>query len=151
MLVATLTSMMLSALVLMLAFPQTPTGRWLHRSLVEAPARFFMDFTWTKLGQVLISFAVVMFLISIGPEGIALLTAAGADAALLEVMLAIWLASVSGNIAGALRIVARIAAKSARLVHAALAPRNRPRPPRSRRFRPQSRNDDQAEPDWAFA
>ena len=151
MLVAILTSMTLSALALMLAFPQTPTGKWLHRILVEAPARFFMDFTWAKLVQLLISFAVVMFLISIGPEGVALLTAAGADAALLEVMLALWLASVSGGFVAAGRSVAHIAARSAQLVRAIFAPRNRQRASRPRKFRPQRKNDDQAEPGWAFA
>ena len=150
MLVAILTSMTLSALVLMLAFPQTPTGTWIRRILVEAPARFFVDFTWAKLGQLLISFAVVVFLISIGPEGLALLAASGVDAALLEVMLALWLASVSGGIVAAGRAVARFIARSAQLVRTVFAPRNRRRSSRPRKHRPR-KNDDQADPGWAFA
>jgi hypothetical protein len=151
MLFAILSSMLVTALVLMLAFPRTPTGRWLHRILVEGPAGFFMDFTWAKLGQLVISFAVVIFLISIGPEGMALLAVAGADSALLEVMLALWLASASGNIAGVFRAAVRIAAGSARLVRAVFAPRNRQRSSRPRKVRAQRKNDDQAEPGWAFA
>lgn len=151
MLAAILTSMMLSALVLMLTFPQTPAGKWLHRILVEAPARFFMDFTWAKLGRVLISFAVVMFLVSIGPEGIVLLTAAGADAALLEVMLALWLVSVSSGFGASWRTMTGVAMKAARQVRAIVAPRNRRRSSRPKKLRPQRKNDDQAEPGWAFA
>lgn len=150
MLVAILTSMMLSALVLMLAFPDTPTGKWLRRTLVEGPARFLTDFTWAKLGSLLVSLAVVMFLVSIGPEGIAALAAAGADAALLEVMLALWLSSVSANIVGAGRAVVRLAANSLRRVRAAFMPRNRARTPR-RKQRPKPRNEGQSEPGWAFA
>lgn len=151
MLVAILTSMAISALVLMLAFPKTPTGKWLHRILVEAPARFFMTLTWAKAGQLLISLAVVMLLVSAGPEGFALMTAAGVDAALLEVMLAFWLASVSGTVAGAWRTGVRITANMLRRAGAAIRPRNnRARSPR-RRHRPQRKNDDKAEPGWAFA
>jgi hypothetical protein len=150
MLVAILTSMAISALALMLAFPETPTGRWLSRHLVEAPARFFMDLTWAKAGQLLISLAIVMLLVSAGPEGFALMTAAGVDAAMLEVMLAFWLASVSGTVAGAWRTGVRIAANMLRRAGAAIRPRNRARSPR-RRHRPQRKNDDKAEPGWAFA
>ena len=38
--------MAVTGLVLMLAFPETPTGKWLHRILIEPPARFLVDFTW---------------------------------------------------------------------------------------------------------
>jgi hypothetical protein len=150
MLVAILTSMTISALVLMLAFPKTPTGKWLHRILVEAPARFFADFTWAKLGQLAISLAVVMFLVSAGPEGIALLTAAGVDAAMLEVMLAVWLASASGGVVGASRTAIRFIARLLERARYVLMPRNRARTPRRRKYRPQRKNDDH-EPDWAFA
>jgi hypothetical protein len=150
MLVAILTSMAISALALMLAFAETPTAKWLHRHLVEAPARFFMDLTWTKFGQLLISLAIVMLLVSAGPEGFALMTAAGVDAAMLEVMLAFWLASVSGTVAGAWRTGVRITANMLRRAGAAIRPRNRARSPQ-RRHRPQRRNDDKPEPGWAFA
>jgi len=151
MLAAMLTSMAISALVLMLAFSKTPTGKWLHRILVEAPARFLAKFSWGKLGSVLISLTVVMFLVSVGPEGIALLTAAGVDAAMLEAILAVWLVSMSSGLGAVWRTVARITAKSAQLVRAALMPRNRSREPRRRKYRLQRKNDDEAEPGWAFA
>jgi hypothetical protein len=109
-----------------------------------------MDLTWAKAGQLLISLAIVMLLVSAGPEGFALMTAAGVDAAMLEVMLAFWLASVSGTVAGAWRTGVRIAANMLRRAGAAIRPRNRARSPR-RRHRPQRKNDDKAEPGWAFA
>ena len=151
MLAAILTSMAISALVLMLVFPNTPTGKWLHRILVEPPAQFLAKFSWAKLGSVLISLAVVMFLVSIGPEGIALLTAAGVDAAMLEVILAVWLVSVSSGLGAVSRTVTRIIPKSAQLVRAALMPRNRSREQRRRKYRRQRKNDDEAEPGWAVA
>jgi hypothetical protein len=151
MLVAILTSMTITALVMMLTFPKTPPGKWLHRILVEAPARFFEKLSWAKLGQVLIAFAIVMFLVSIGPEGIALLTAAGVDAAMLEVILAIWLVSVSSSLGTLWRTVMRIAANAARRAQLILAPRNRARSPRTRKLRPPRKSDDQVEPGWAFA
>jgi hypothetical protein len=149
MLAAILTSTALSALVIMLVFPQTPAGKWLLRHLAEAPARFFMDFTFAKLGQLLLSAAVVIFMVSLGPEGLALLAASGVDAALLEVMLALWLTSVSGNIAGVWRKAVRIAARSARFVRAVIAPRNRQRSSRPRTLR--QKDDDKPEPGLAFA
>jgi hypothetical protein len=150
-LVAILTSMTISALALMLAFPATPTGKWLHRHLVEGPARFCRDFTRAKLGPVLISLAVVMFLVAAGPEGIALLTAAGVDAAMLELILALWLASVSGDIVGACRTTARFVANLVKQARAHIAPRARAREPRRRKYRRERKNDDEAEPNWAVA
>jgi hypothetical protein len=151
MLIAILASTAVVALVLMLAFPETPTGKWLHRILVEKSAEFLMDLTWAKVGALLISLAVVVFLISIGPEGVAVLTAAGADAALLEVMLSLWLASTFANVAGAWRSAKRLAAKPADLVRSVLAKRSRARLPRSKRFRSRRKADDKDEPGWAFA
>jgi hypothetical protein len=149
MLVAILTSMMISAVALMLAFPETPTGKWLHRILVEAPARFLSDFTWAKAGQALITLSIVMFLISIGPEGIALLTAAGVDAAMLEVMLTIWLVSVSRGAGSVWRGAERFVARSVQLVRTIVLPRNRQQSHRRRKLRPQRKDDD--EPGWVFA
>ncbi len=108
-----------------------------------------MDFSWAKLRSVLISLAVVMVLVAAGPEGIALLTAAGVDAAMLELMLAFWLASVSGSIAGAWRAGSRFVVDALRRVGAAVRPRNRARTPR-RRCKLQRENDNKPEPGWAF-
>jgi hypothetical protein len=151
MLSAIVTSILVTALVLMLAFPQTPSGKWLHRILVAPLAQFSADFTWAKLGQVLISIVIVLFLASIGPQGIALLVAAGVDAAMLEVLLTFWLLLASSSIGTGWRTATRVAAKFARLLLAVSAPRNRSRAPRRRKYRPSRKADDPNEPGWAFA
>jgi hypothetical protein len=149
MFVAILTS--ISALVLMLAFPETPTGKWLHRTLVEGPAVFLTDFTWAKLGRTLLIVGAVALLALMGPEMMLLMAATGLDAAaLLEVMLIVWLASVSGSVLGAWRTLMRFTASSIRLVRAAAGSRNRARIPRRRKCRPQRKNEDE-HPGWAFA
>jgi hypothetical protein len=141
--------MTISALVLMLAFPETPTGKWLHRILVEAPSQCLMEFSWAKLGRTLLlggAFALIAFM---GPEMMLLLAASGMDAAaLLEVMLIIWLAAVSGGVTAAWRTARRIVTGVVRLV--GRVSRNRSRAPRRRR-QPQRKNDDQGEPGWALA
>lgn len=152
MLVAILTSMTLSALVLMLAFPQTPTGKWLHRILVEAPARFFMDFTWAKLGRTLLVAGAITLMVLMGPEMLLLLAASGLDAAaLVEVMFIVWFASVSGGINGAWRGAARLVSAIGRAASSVMARPNQPREPRRNgRRRPRKAND-LDEPGWAFA
>lgn len=152
MLVAILTSMMLSALVLMLAFPLTPAGKWLHRILVEAPARFLVDFTWAKLGRTLLVAGAITLFVLMGPEMMLLLAVSGLDAvALLEVMMIVWLTSVSGGITGTGRRAARLFSRAARAVSAVLGRPNYSREPhRSGRRRPR-KTDDLDEPDWAFA
>ena len=152
MLVAILTSMMLSALVLMLAFPQTPAGKWLHRILVEAPARFLLDFTWARFGSTLLIAGAVTLLVFMGPEMLLLLAASGLDAAaLVEVMLIVWFASVSGGITGAWRRAAQLFSRIGRAVSAVLARPNHSREPRRNGRRRPRNADDLDEPGWAFA
>lgn len=152
MLAAMLASMAISALVLMLAFPETPTGKWLHRILVEAPARFFTDLTWVKLGRILLASGAVVLLASMGPEMLLLMAASGLDAAaLVEVMLIVWAASVSGGVTGLARRAAQLFSGAARIVSTVLTRPARSRAPRRNARRPQSKDDDQAEPGWAFA
>ena len=152
MLVAILTSAAVTTLALMLAFPQTPTGKWLHRALVEAPARILSDMTWAKIGKmILVSGAIALFAFA-GPEMLTLLAVTGLDAAaLFELMFVVWFASVSGGIVGIRRTVARLAANVARLLRTISAPRNRSRSSRPRKPGPRPKNDDEAEPGWAFA
>jgi hypothetical protein len=151
MLVAVLTSMMLSALVLMLAFPQTPAGKWLRRILVEAPARFLLDFTWAKFGRMLLVAGAAMLLASMGPEMLLLMAASGLDAAaLVEVMLIVWAASVSGGITGVGRSLMRLVSGISRIASAVLPRPNRSRQPRRNGGRPR-KADDLDEPGWAFA
>ena len=151
MLVAILTSMAIPALALMLAFPETPTGKWLHRILVEAPARFLADFTWAKFGRTLLVAGAITLLVLMGPEMLLLLAASGLDAAaLVEVMLIVWAASVSGGFVGAWRRAARLFSGIARFAIAALARPGHSRAPRRRKYRPQRQKTDD-EPGWAFA
>jgi hypothetical protein len=152
MLVAVLTSMMLSALVLMLAFPQTPAGKWLRRILVEAPARFLLDFTWAKFGRMLLVAGAAMLLASMGPEMLLLMAASGLDAAaLFEVMLIVWAASVSGGITGVARRVMRLVSGISRIASTVLSRPNRSRQPRRNGDRRPRKTDDLDEPGWAFA
>jgi hypothetical protein len=150
MLVAILTSTAISALVLMLAFPETQTGKWIHRVVVEGPARFLMDFTWAKLGRtLLVAGAIALF--ALMPEMTLLMAASGLDAAVLvEVMLIVWFASVSGGIHVAWRRAGRLLSGIARIASTVLARPNRARTPR-RKSRPQGKKDDLDEPGWAFA
>ena len=150
MLVAILASMAITVLALMLAFPETPTGKWLHRRLVEAPARFFSDFTWAKLGTMLLVAGALMLLAAMGPEMLLLMSVSGLDAAaLVEVMLIVWAASVSGGIAGVYRRAVRLLSGAGRIVSAVFARQSPSRQPRRRR-RAQRKKDDQGEHGWAF-
>ena len=151
MLVAILTAMAISALALMLAFPETPTGKWLHRILAEAPARFLMDFTWAKLGRaLLVAGAITLF--ALMPEMTLLMAASGLDAAaLLELMLIVWLTGMSGGIAGAWRRTTRFLSGVARALSTVVTRARRPREPRRKAPRRPRKADDLDEPGWAFA
>ena len=152
MLVAILTSMMFSALVLMLAFPRTPVGKWLRRILVEAPARFLLGFTWAMFGRTLLVAGAITLLALMGPEMLLLLAASSLDAAaLVELILIVWVASVSGGIAGAWRRAVRLVSGIARAVSAVLTRLNQPREPRRNGRRRPRKADDLDEPGWAFA
>ena len=152
MLFAILGSMAVSALVLMLAFPETPTGKWLCGILVEAPARFLSEVTWAKLGRTLLVAGALMLLVFMGPEMWLLLAASGLDAAaLVEVMLIVWFASLSGGIGGAWRRAARLLSGIGRAVVTVLARPNHSREPRRNSRRQPRKAGDPDEPDWAFA
>jgi hypothetical protein len=151
MLGAILTSMLVTALALMLAFPKTPAGKWLHRILVEAPSQFIAELSWAKVGTALLTGAAFILFALASPEILPVIFAVGMDAAMVEMMIAVWLASVSGGFTGAWRATARGAATAARLVRSILSPRNRQRSSRPKRLRPQRKTDDEGEPGWAFA
>jgi hypothetical protein len=152
MLVAILTSIMLPALVLMLAFPQTPAGKWLHRILVEAPARFLLEFTWAKFGRILLVAGAAMLLASMGPEMLLLMAASGLDAAaLVEVMLIVWAASASGGMTAVGRRIMRLVSGISRIASTVLPRPNRSRQPRRNGGRRSRKADDLDEPGWAFA
>jgi hypothetical protein len=151
MLAAILTSMAVTALAFVLVFPETPTGKWLHRILVEAPARFLADFTWAKFGRMLLIAGAAILLASLGPEMLLLMAASGLDAAaLVEVMLIVWAASVSGGFAGVGRRTMRLVSGIGRAVSAVFARPNQPRARRRNTRRPR-KADELDEPGWAFA
>ena len=146
-----LVSALATAMVLMLAFPRTPAARTLHRILVEAPARFMFELTWAKAGQLALSGAAMVLMLAMGPQMLALAIAMGADAAFFEVLIVLWLASASGQVAAAAQFVKRIPSAviglARRLV---IRPGNRRKPRPQRKSRPQGRKDDSAGPEWAF-
>jgi hypothetical protein len=152
MLFTILFSTLVTALALMLAFPKTPTARAIHRALVEAPAEFLLDLTWARVGQLALSGAALVLMMLMGPQMLMLMATMGLDAAFLEILILMWLASVSGSLAAAWRSVRRTAARALRVARRPLSPRRRPRAPgRRRKPRPQGRKDDADGPGWAFA
>jgi hypothetical protein len=152
MLFTILFSMLVTALALMLAFPKTPTARAIHRALVEAPAEFLLDLTWARVGQLALSGAALVLMMLMGPQMLMLMATMGLDAAFLEILILMWLASVSGSLAAAWRSVRRTAARALRVARRPLSPRRRSRAPgRRRKPRPQGRKDDADGPGWAFA
>jgi hypothetical protein len=79
------------------------------------------------------------------------MAASGLDtAALIEVMLIVWAASVSGGIAGVGREMMRLVSGISRIASAVLPRPNRSRRPRRNSGRPR-KADDLDEPGWAFA
>ncbi len=151
-----LTTMLLSslaaAMAVILAFPRTPAAKYLHRVLVEAPARFLFDLTWAKAGQLALSGAALALMMAMGPQMLALAVAMGADAAFFEVLIVLWLASASGQVAAAARFVKRIPSAIIGLVkRLAIRPGHGREPRPRRKSRPHCRKDDSAEPEWAFA
>jgi hypothetical protein len=152
MLFTILFSMLVTALVLMLAFPETPTARAIHRVLVEAPAEFLLDLTWARVGQLALSGAALVLMMLMGPQTLMLMATMGLDAAFVEILILMWLASVSGGLAATWRSVRRTAARALRIARRQLSPRRRSREPgRRRKSRPQGWKDDADSPGWAFA
>ena len=147
-----LVSALISALTLMLAFPQTPAARTLHRILVEAPTRFVFELTWTRAGKLALSGAALCLMMLMGPQMLAAMLAMGADAALLELIILGWVASASGQLASGWRFLKRARPAIAWLAQRIGIRPNRARKPRPRRkSRPQGRKGDSADPEWAFA
>lgn len=152
MITAVLFSSLVTAMAVMLAFPRTPSAKYLHRVLVELPARYLFDMSWKRAGlSLLLTLAFVAFAL-MGPEMMMMFAAMGADAAAVELMIIVWAASVSGGFAGAWRTAARIGNGLARLAKRSQSRPGRPRPPRSRpKSRPKGSKDDADGPEWAFA
>jgi hypothetical protein len=152
MLAALLTSSFATALVLTLAFPKTPTGRAIHRALVEVPALWLQTVTWAKLGKVVLLAVVFGIILSMGPEMLAILATMGGDAAAVELMIALWAAAVSGSLFAGRHVITRVVRPLLRGALAVMRPSRRRRAPRRQR-RPRSKGgkSDPSSPEWAFA
>ena len=144
-------SALLVATVIMMAFPRTPTARVLHRLLVEPPATFLLDFTWKKLGAVLLVTMFAPVLVLAGPEMLAMFALLGGDAAAIELMIVVAGMSVTGSFAAAWRQVRTAPVQLVRLVGQILRPSSRPRTPRKRIRGQRPPKDDPSPGNWAFA
>ena len=101
---------------------------------------------------ILLIAAALALLAFMGPEMMLLMTVSGLDAAaLLEVMLIVWLASVSGGIADTWRRTLRLFSGISRIIRAVMARPNRSRDTRSNARRLRRKADDLDEPGWVFA
>lgn len=145
-------SFLATTLVIILAFPKTPTARLLHWSLVENPIRFMHELTWKKIGQIAISTAALFFMMAIGPQMLALMLTMGLDAAFVEVLILMYAASASDRIASALRSIPGAAVKALMFVPNLFLRRSRRREAgRPRRPQPRAGKDDKSGPQWSFA
>jgi hypothetical protein len=110
----------LAALLVMQLAPDSSLGRSARHTLVEAPARLLLDMTWRRAGKTLVLAIAFALLLLAGPETIMMLTVAGGDLAAMELLLAVWAASVSGGLAVARRKAAAMPGRMARLTRAIL-------------------------------
>jgi hypothetical protein len=141
----------IASIALVLLFPQTPAAKAIRRVLVEEPARFLSDFTWAKVGRMALSIIAVGATLMM-PEMAMLMASLGADAAILEVMIIVWVASASGGVASAWRSIRQAGACARRIAMRMGQAAGRPRAPRHRRSRPpHGRKDDVDGPEWTFA
>jgi hypothetical protein len=151
MLLHLLISAFIASVALMVLFPRTPAAQAIRRVLVEDPAGFLMDLTWTKAGRLALSIIAVALMLMM-PEMAMLMASMGADAAILEVMMIVWVASVSGGFASGWRSIRRSGAYVRRIATRTGHAINRPRARRHRRSKPpQGRNDDAGGLKWAGA
>jgi hypothetical protein len=145
-------SALFAAMVFLLAFPQTPAMKVLHRRLVEAPARFLRDMTWRRARTYALAVPVIAVLLLLGPELMTVIMLAGGDAVAIELLLVVWALSVSGTVAALRRRAARIAPRFLRVIRKPVRVRSQMRARRPRRKTGQKgRKGDGPAPDWAFA
>ncbi len=145
-------STLFAAIVLMLAFPATPTGRALHRWLVEAPARFFLDMTWKKFGRCALLGLALPLLVMAGPETFALFIVLGGDAAAIELMIAVAALSMSGGLVAIWRNLRDAPVSLAQRVRRiGLSNRSRQRRKRKDHRPGRGRQNDDSGPGLAFA
>ena len=152
MIATVIVSMFASALAITVLFPTTPLARTLHRFLIEPTARFMHDLTWRKPGRLILSALALCFMMMMGPQTLLLMLSMGLDAAFVEVLILMYLASASGGVASTWRSLKAAMARALRFVSRPLSRRSRQRQPhRRRKSRPKGRKDDDSSPEWAFA
>lgn len=141
-----------TTLVIIFAFPRTPTAEFLHRTLVEGPVRFMSELTWKKAGQIALSTAAFFFMMAMGPQMLAIMLSAGLDAAFVEVLILLYAASAWDRVVNSARSMRDAAINALVFVSNFVLRRGRRREARRPR-RPNSRadNDDKSGPQWSFA
>ena len=151
MLLALAWSALVVATAIMLAFPRTPAARALHRELVERASAFLLDFTWRKLGRVLLIALVLPVLVLAGPEMLAIFAILGGDAAAIELMIVVSAMSVSGGLAASWRQVRAAPVRLLRVARAIFRTGGRSRAPRNQARRRRPPKDDSSLPELAYA
>jgi hypothetical protein len=111
------------------------------------------EMTWKKVGQLALSATALCLMMAMGPQMLLLMSTMGLDAAFVEVLILVYLTSVSGGITSAWRSLRRAAARALRFAFRPL-PRRHPRqrqPGRRRKSSPRGGKDDKSGPEWVFA
>jgi hypothetical protein len=140
---------LLAAVVVMLLAPDSALGKAVREKLVDAPARFLLDMTWTKAARVSTVAAIFLLLVLSGPEMMAMLFMAGGDFAAVELLLVVWAVAASGALTAFRGRVTGGARRIGKLVRRGLR-RSSARQAR-RRKTGANRPDSEDEPGWAFA
>lgn len=142
----------LAALLVMQLAPESSLGKSARRMLVETPARLLLDMSWKKAAKTVVLTVVFALLLLAGPETIMMIMVTGGDLAAVELLLAVWAASVSGGLAAAWRKVPAMPGRMAQVARAILRRgAGRETSHRSRRKGPPKPRKDEDEPGWAFA
>lgn len=152
MIISILTSSIVAAIVLMAAFPETPTSKTIRRLLVEAPVAFLCGLQRMRLSKVALSFAALMLMVAMGPQMLLLMMSMGLDAAFVEVLILLYAASAPRHLASAWRSFRAATTRVSRIVSRPFCRGNRQRPARHRRRKSSpGRKDPSKGPEWAFA
>lgn len=124
-------SALLLAMATIAIAPDLPISRKFRSWLVDRPVRWLADASPAKIALKLSSFLLLIVLAVAAPE-LVMLSGALADAAMVEVLLAVWLAATFGGLRGAWRRVLHLASRAASLMRRTTLALRRARP-RTRR------------------
>lgn len=135
---------------LMLAFPGTPTGRWLHAELVERPVLWLDRQTALGLAKGAVLFIAGLILFLGMPEMMVVLMAVGEPALAIEAGLALYAAAAVGAFRGLRERAIRIALRPLTVVRLVMS--LAARAPRRPRRRPGAgKRGEDPEPAFGFA